>query len=258
MNDERAIVNISIKRTAPAFQVGKTGQTLFGTDQSNPWGSMRHAFWPRCKAEGSVVIQDGTIDFTDAHAMYVYALQGMKPHHLAARWNFCIFMSPSISVSMMEFTTPPSYGNTTVNVGSISRDGEIVSANASGTFVHTKSVIDPKTAWPEPTAVKVTWTGKTKDGKDVEAVVEGDLGPRSDRVDIMHEVPGFLKQLVASAVGTKPYIYMVSQGDGDVDAFLLSSDAMHDPWLCETGARMLTKPFFLSCSTMPGRHSLCG
>ena len=32
---------------------------------------------------------------------------------------------------MMEFTTPPSYGSTVVNVGGIAKDGEIVWAGAS-------------------------------------------------------------------------------------------------------------------------------
>jgi hypothetical protein len=35
----------------------------------------------------------------------------------------------------------------------------------------------------------------------------GPLGDRLDRVDIMAEVPGFVKNIVAAAVGTKPYIY---------------------------------------------------
>jgi hypothetical protein len=208
MNDERAIINITVHRVAPAFQAGKTGKTLFGTDLTKPWGSMRHAFWPRCRCEGTIVTKNGTAEFGDAAGMYVYALQGMKPHHLAARWNFFNLQCPSLSAVMMEFTTPPSYGSTTVNVSTIARDGEIVVANTNGTVVHTKSAVDPETEWPEPQALKLTWTGKTKDGQDVVAVVEGELGQRSDRVDVMSEVPGFVKQIVSTAAGTKPYIYM--------------------------------------------------
>ncbi len=41
------------------------------------------------------------------------------------------------------------------------------------------------------------------------AECSGSLGPRIDRVDIMAEVPKFVKQIVAGAAGTRPYIYQV-------------------------------------------------
>ncbi|CRK25977.1 hypothetical protein BN1723_003331 [Verticillium longisporum] len=69
---------------------------------------------------------------------------------------------------------------------------------------------DSESEWPEPEAIKFTWSGKTKDGKAVEAVIEGDLGKRLDRVDVMAEVPAFVKRIVAGAAGTKPYIYQYS------------------------------------------------
>ena len=57
--------------------------------------------------------------------------------------------------------------------------------------------------------MKYEWHGKTKDGKEVTAVMEGQLEKRLDKVDVMAEVPKFVKQFVAGAVGTKPYIYQV-------------------------------------------------
>ena len=75
-----SIVNLTITRTAPGFQVGKDGKSSFGTDPQKPWGSMRHAFWPRCSAEGVIITKDGNIDFK-GRALFVHALQGMKPHH---------------------------------------------------------------------------------------------------------------------------------------------------------------------------------
>lgn len=206
--DQKAIVNIKITRTAPGFQAGKTGTTLFGTDLANPWGSMRHAFWPRCVAEGTVTTEDGPVDIK-GRAMYAYALQGMKPHHAASRWNFANFQGPNYSAIMMEFTTPPSYGSTLVNVGGIIKDGEIVSAGVLNKATHTATKQDSENDWPEPTGIRFVWNGKTKDGKDIEGVVDGPLGDRTDRVDVMAEVPGFVKNIVAAAAGTKPYIYQV-------------------------------------------------
>jgi hypothetical protein len=209
MADQQMIINLKLTKTAPGFVVGKDGKTLYGTDLSQPWGSMRHAFWPRCTAEGSIMTKEGPIDFK-GKAMLSHALQGMKPHHAAARWTFADFQGPNYSAILMEFTTPPSYGATVVSVGGIVKDGEIITAGTEVKSVHVKTKSDEENGWPEPTDVKFSWGGKTKDGKTVDAVLEGALGTRLERVDVMAEVPGFVKTIVAGAVGTKPYIYQVS------------------------------------------------
>jgi hypothetical protein len=209
MNSQNAIVNLKITRSTPGFQAGSTGTTLYGTDHNNPWGSIRHAFWPRCVSEGTITTKEGPIDLK-GKAFFVYALQGMKPHHAAARWNFVNFQGPTYSAVMMEFTSTPSYGSTLVNVGGIVKDGEIITAGVTNTATHTQVKKDSENEWPEPSDVKYTWTGATKDAKPVEASIEGSLGERVDRVDVMAEVPGFVKTIVAAAAGTKPYIYQVS------------------------------------------------
>lgn len=109
----------------------------------------------------------------------------------------------------MEFTTPPSYGSTVVNVGGIAKDGELVMAGCNNTATHIKVKQDSENDWPEPSLVKYTWAGKAKDGKAIEASFEGELGDRVDRIDVMGEVPMFIKKIVAGAAGTKPYIYQV-------------------------------------------------
>jgi hypothetical protein len=109
----------------------------------------------------------------------------------------------------MEFITPPSYGSTVVNVGGVVSDEEILYAGASTTAEHIETAEDTENDWPEPKTIKLTWDGKTKDDKDFHAEIGGDLGPRLDRVDVMAEVPGFVKAIVGSVAGTKPYIYQV-------------------------------------------------
>jgi hypothetical protein len=208
MTNQKSIVNITITRTTPGFQIGTDGKSYFGTDPEDPWGSMRHAFWPRNKVEGTILTQDGPIDFK-GKALFIHALQGMKPHHAAAKWNFVDFQGSTYSAVMMEYTTPPSYGSTVVNVGGIAKDGELITAGSSNSATHTSVKQDEQNEWPEPSAVKFLWSGKTKDGKLVEAVMEGPLDERLDKVDVMAEVPGFVKKIVAGAAGTKPYIYQV-------------------------------------------------
>lgn len=86
------IVDIKITKIAPGFVCGKDGTTHYGTDPNNPWGSMFHGFWPRCKVEGSYITPSGPIDFA-GNGMYSFALQGMKPHHAGMfgwRWHDCL------------------------------------------------------------------------------------------------------------------------------------------------------------------------
>ncbi|PQE10262.1 survival factor 1 protein [Rutstroemia sp. NJR-2017a WRK4] len=212
MTNKATIVNLTITRVAPAFHIGKDGKTYYGTDPEAPWGAMRHAFWPRTISKGSITTKDGSIDFA-GKALFIHALQGMKPHHAAARWNFVDYQGPQFSAIMMEYTTPPSYGSTIVSVGGIVKDGEIIYAGAGNTVKHTKVRQDPGSDWPEPEAVRFDWTGKTKDGKSVSASMELDLGERLDRLDVMQHVPGFVKKIVAGAAGTRPYIYQYSPRD---------------------------------------------
>ena len=209
MTNEASIVNLTVKRTAPGFQVGKDGRSYFGTDPKAPWGTMRHVFWPRNIASGTIVTKEGPVNFDGSKALFIMALQGMKPHHAAGKWSFCDFQGPNYSAVMMEFTTPPSYGSTVVNVGGIVKDGEIIYAGATNTVTHTKVKEDTENDWPEPEEVKFEWSGKTKEGKALNAVLAGPLDARLDRVDVMAEVPGFVKTIVSAAAGTKPYIYQV-------------------------------------------------
>jgi hypothetical protein len=125
----------------------------------------------------------------------------------------------------MDFTTPPSYGPSVVTVGGIIVDGEVLfaGANPDTTVEHTHIKGDTDNDWPEPGALAFTWKGKTKDGKDAYAEIRATLEPRTDRVDVMGELPKFVKQIVAGAAGTKPYIYQYDQkmtlkikiGDGE-------------------------------------------
>lgn len=128
----------------------------------------------------------------------------------AARWNFVNFQSPSYTAVMMEYTTPPSYGSTVVNVGAIVKDGEVVYAGIDNSATHTEIAQDPESEWPEPKSIKWVWDGKSKDGKEVSAHLEGVVGKRLDRIDVMAEVPGFIKSIAGSVAGTRPYIFQVS------------------------------------------------
>lgn len=206
MNKE-SVVDLKFTQTAPGFAVGRNGTSTFGTDPQKPWGRMKHLFWPRCQVEGTILTKEGPIDFT-GRGIFIHALQGMKPHFAAAKWNFCSFQSPTYSAVLMEYTTPKSYGETVVSVGGIATDGKILYAGASPAVKaeHTNVKGDPDNDWPEPGAIKFSWDDESK---DFHAEVAGEI-QRVDRVDVMGELPKFVKQIVTGASGTKPYIYQVS------------------------------------------------
>lgn len=131
---------------------------------------------------------------------------------------------------MMEYTTPPSYGSTVVNIGGIAKDGEILYAGSDGNSVkHTQTKKDSDNDWTEPTNVEFIWSGASKNGKKVTAKVEGSLGERLDKVDVMEKVPGFIKTLVGGVVGTKPYIYQVFLNDHDVGGDLADTMMQYSP-----------------------------
>jgi hypothetical protein len=205
--NDSGILDIVFKRMSPGFQVGENGTSYYGTDPANPWGEMRHRFWPRCNVTGSIITPEKAYDFK-GRGVFSHALQGMKPHHAAARWNFVTFQTPTYSALMMEFTTPQAYNSTVVNVGAIVKDDEIIFAGATNTAKHLESKEDPETLWPEPTAVEFKWDGASKDGH-ASAVLSGRLGDRIDRIDVMSHIPGLIKSLVGGVVGARPFVYQV-------------------------------------------------
>lgn len=78
--NEDSLVDLTFSRASPGFVIGKNGTTTFGTDPENPWGSMSHAFWPRCAVQGTIKTKEQIFDLT-GRGMFIHALQGMKPHH---------------------------------------------------------------------------------------------------------------------------------------------------------------------------------
>ena len=88
-------------------------------------------------------------------------------------------------------------------------DDKIIIAGPAAAAKHTETEEDADNGWLRPTEASFSIEGKTEDGKAVTVDVGGNLGPLRDKVDVMAEVPGFVKQIVAGAVGTKPYIYQV-------------------------------------------------
>jgi hypothetical protein len=197
-----------------------------------------HRFWPRCSVEGSLTIKGEKVDVVGARGIFIHAVQGMRPNVLAANWNFANFQSSEeegIALTMMEFTTTPAYGSQTINVGSVVVGDKLVAITVGGNGVeggstaeHVDTVIDVETDYPAPGKVNYAWDGTTL--SPTGTVVEG--APRTsaalsvdlltssgdeayatrglvEKVDVLAQVPYFVRKFVNYAAGTKPYIYTV-------------------------------------------------
>ncbi|KAK9474198.1 oxidative stress survival, Svf1-like protein [Dipodascopsis tothii] len=204
-------IDIKIAQEAPGFKIGPDGLTKYGTEVDKPWGTMRHMFWPRATVSGKIVVK-GIELAAEGQAMYVMALQGMKPQHTASRWNFVNFQGPTLSAIMMEFTTPPSYGSSIVNIGGVARKSELLAATVQNSATHTKTKSDDENGWPEPAEIKLVWDGvsPTPAATPIHAELTAPIPNLVERVDVMAEIPAFVKKIVAGVAGTKPYIYQYS------------------------------------------------
>ncbi|SCV01764.1 LAME_0G18338g1_1 [Lachancea meyersii CBS 8951] len=219
-------IDLTFDRAVPGVKVGEDGTTYYGDNLEQPWGSMRHVFWPRNMCHGSLKV-DVSIgsekpsykeivfeNETPVYSMFVMAMQGMKPHHAAKSWNFLNFQSDSHSAVLMEFTTPKSYANTKVSIGILCTKDDIVSVTVNNEATHVDPQVD-SVGWPVPQELKVDFNGVASDvpnekidtAAGVKALASGPLSQLVERVDVMKEIPSFVKNIVSGVAGTKPYIY---------------------------------------------------
>lgn len=78
--DPETKVDVKITRTIPGFKVGQDGRTNYGEGPQYPWGCIRHVFWAKAESEGTVEVKNEKLDVA-GKAVFILALQGMKPHH---------------------------------------------------------------------------------------------------------------------------------------------------------------------------------
>ncbi|KAH3899262.1 related to Survival factor 1 [Saccharomycodes ludwigii] len=210
-------VDLTFTKIAPGVKVGEDPTTYYGPDIENSWGRMRHVFWPRNECTGTITLPGDheVIEFDNsgnkAIGMFVMALQGMKPHHAAKSWNFMNFVNEHYSAVLMEFVTPKSYGNTKVSVGIVVKDDKILSCTVDNDCQHLDCIVD-SVGWSCPTKVVIDYNGVYNDSvvnTPFHATLEGSLGDEElvERVDVMKEIPTFIKNIVTGVAGTKPYIY---------------------------------------------------
>ena len=244
--DDELQVSIDVKRPAAiqGFKLGKGpkgGFSYFGPDIERPEGYVVHRFWPRFQSTG-IIVNDGQATQFTATGMFVHAIQGMRPNLVAASWNFAHFQSDEhggVSAIQMEFITIDAYGKkgagsgkVVVNIGSLVVGGKLAAVTAetmwpgehvadkplSRTIHHDKS-LDDFTGYDVPSSISYHWAGSSvipgvEGGLNAELSVQvgkpGEEIGLIEKVDVMAEIPAFVKAVVSYVAGTKPYIYQAS------------------------------------------------
>lgn len=224
------IVDLNCSRVDKAFKVGEGKTYLGGNDQKSAAGIVSHKFWPRCNVKGTMIV-DKQLFEVDAYGMFIHAIQGMQPQLIASKWNFVDFQAENAALSIMQFTTTKQYGGVEVNQGSIVIDDKLYSVCVENDVELLDLVKDEDTGYDIPQRVKLTWKGKTIENselgepKDISVVMVVPVKNLIDKIDILSEIPWFLKKLVQTFV-VKPYIYQwldeataeITVGDKKIEA----------------------------------------
>src|SRR5690242_17556579 len=77
-------VSFEFERVDRGYKIGG-GRTYFGEDKST--GFVEHKFWPKGVVNGSLVVDGKEFDVSGT-GLFVHAIQSMRPHLIASRWNF--------------------------------------------------------------------------------------------------------------------------------------------------------------------------
>lgn len=206
------VVSLDFTRVDRGFKVGEGKTYLGGGDQSSAAGFVSHKFWPRAVAKGTFII-DKVLHEVEGNGMFIHAIQGMQPQLIASNWNFVDFQAPNAALSMMQFQTTKQYGAININQGSIVLNEKLISVSVENTVELLDLQKDPDTDYDIPQHIKLTWKGKTikeegsqEEPKDVTVTMTVAVKNLVDKIDVLNEIPWFLKKLVQTFV-VKPYIY---------------------------------------------------
>ncbi|KAI8391059.1 oxidative stress survival, Svf1-like protein [Radiomyces spectabilis] len=205
------VVSLDFTRVDRGFKVGE-GKTYLGGDKGSAAGFVSHKFWPRAVAKGTFII-DKQLHEIDGDGMFIHAIQGMQPQLIASNWNFVNFQAKDAALSMMQFQTTKQYGAVNINQGSLVLNGKLICVSVDNHVELLDLQKDTDTDYDIPQRIKLTWKGKTiaeegntEDTKDVQVTMVVTVKNLIDKIDVLAEIPWFLKKLVQTFV-VKPYIY---------------------------------------------------
>lgn len=223
-----SIVSVLFKPITGGVKFGKDPNSYYGPSIEENWGSMRHVFMPRCSVEGNITnLKNGlVVDLTPdkTFGLYVMALQNMKPHHAAKEWKFVWFANEKDSLILMQFETPKSYANGIVSTAIFTENDKVICCPVDNETTLLGEYKDEETGWSYAKEIDYKFKGhliaddeneetKSDPESKVEFELKGPLTNIIERVDVMNEMPQFVKNIVSGVAATKPFIYQYYSED---------------------------------------------
>ncbi|KAF9428131.1 putative cell survival pathways protein [Podila epigama] len=221
-NPPDLIVSLTFERVAKGYKIGE-GKSFFGD------GYVSHKFWPACKVAGMMIVEGKAYDM-GGEGTVIHAIQGMRPHLVASKWNFADFVGKNAETShraklgLMQFTTPEFYGSFTVTQGSLVLDDKLIAVTVDNKSEYVSTKLDEETGYHPPTELNYIWEGKTLEGgKPFKAVLNVKPKGLCQKVDLLAEIPWALRKIVSTFVA-KPIIY---QWYDEASAVITVGDEQH-------------------------------
>ena len=193
------------------FQVND-GKIHFGAGKTDGFIEMK--FIPQGKCRGTIKIDGKSFDFKGV-GVCLRQYQGVKPHVTTKRWNCSYFCEnvtkidqPIRSLFMIQMQSSPAYNGEVINYGYYF-DGKKLRAVTSkdNEIIYSKIKCDRETGYCVPEHFDYRWNGVDMEGKLFKAVVSGTPSSRIARIDLLENLPMFLRKIVESLCPARPYIY---------------------------------------------------
>ncbi|WFD05227.1 Putative cell survival pathways protein [Malassezia vespertilionis] len=223
------------------------GFSYFGPSMENQHGYVVHRFWPYAKTDGLIVIDGQAIEATGQgmFVQAIQGMRPNLVAARWNFCTFQSTEHDGLSALLMEFTTTRDYGIAkkgsngamqvrepqVVTSGSVVYRGELIavvgatrdlnasedapSRHSNTRIQHLNCARDEFTGYDAPQSIQYNWDGPSVSGDHapVQAEIKLDLGKPAamngliDKVDVLAEIPYFIKKFVNYVAGTKPYIY---------------------------------------------------
>ncbi|KAJ3075139.1 putative cell survival pathways protein [Podochytrium sp. JEL0797] len=185
------------------FKIG-TGQAFFGKDERD--GYAQAAFMPKAKITGTMTLAGQTSE-CKGEGLFHHVIQS-KPQNVS-RWNFVNFQNEADALMLYEFDLPKSGDSSGIvtSQGCIVRNGKTFAITTDNRALHVQTATDPMSKYDIPTQILAVWKGKTlDDGVDVKIEISTMLDNNLERIDVLAELPFFLRKLIQKFV-TAPFVF---------------------------------------------------
>ncbi|CAH1757414.1 15221_t:CDS:2 [Entrophospora sp. SA101] len=183
-HEQELIVSFEFERVDRGYKIGE-GKTYFGVDRSS--GFVEHKFWPKGIVNGTFVVDGRKFDVSGT-GLFVHAIQGMRPHLIASKWNFINFQSDISSLSMCEFEATPYYGGVKVNQGSLMLNDKLIGVSIDNKAEFVETELDLDTGYNIPKKINYVWEGRTLEGgEDYTVTIEIMPTILMDKIDVLNE-----------------------------------------------------------------------